>query len=172
MNTHVNNFGGGKAMKTMAKMALVALAGCVSIGIAGVTSANAAPKQYYISVVPGNVQNGVDTGIALLAGQTVSIRASGWVTLLGTQPMPYKPNAAEHTGYFGPNGSGTESDYTAPNCNEGSLIGYVQGGSYHCLGTSTTFTADHDGDLWLEENDAPGDYADNLGSFEVLIQAL
>lgn len=134
----------------------------------GVGVASAKPL-YYITVVPATSESGVDTGVSFNAGQTVSVRAQGYISVTSTQPEPFKPQTEGSLGYFSPAGAlGPDGSATDPNCQLGQLLGMIAGtGTWHCLGKTASFVADGTGDLILAINDWPGNYGDNLGDFEV-----
>jgi hypothetical protein len=158
----------------MSNKLIVSLA-CAALVFAGTGAANAKVKaQYYVTAVPADVDSpGVDTGVSFAAGQTVSVKAQGYITVTSTQPMPLKPQETGSEGYFSPDGAlGADGSGTDPNCQLGQLIGTIAGtGVWHCLGKSASFVADGTGDLLLEVNDWPGNYSDNLGDFDVLTLA-
>jgi hypothetical protein len=140
---------------------------CTSAGVAS------AKSQYYITSVPSTSATGVDTGVSFSAGQTVSVKAQGYITVTSTQPEPAKPQAEGSEGYFSPDGAlGPNGSATDPDCQLGQLIGTIAGtGVWHCLGKKASFVADGSGDLFLAVNDWPGSYSDNLGDFDVLTLA-
>ena len=150
---------------------------CVAAASAsmGINVANASkPKpMYYITAVPSAAPSGVDSGVAFAPGQTVEVRAQGYITVTSTQPEPLKPQVEGSEGYFGPDGAlGADGSGTAPNCQLGELIGTIAGtGVWHCLGKSASFVADGTGDLILAVNDWPSGYGDNIGTFDALILA-
>ncbi|HEX4080503.1 MAG TPA: LecA/PA-IL family lectin [Rhizomicrobium sp.] len=153
----------------------LACAALVSAGV-GVGAANAKTKakaQYYITAVPATSESGVDTGVSFNAGQTVTVKAAGYISVTSTQPEPLKPQAEGSEGYFPPDGAlGANGSATDPDCQLGQLIGMIAGtGVWHCLGKSASFVADGTGDLLLAVNDWPGNYSDNLGDFEVVTLA-
>jgi len=144
-------------------------AALVSVGV----SVASAKSQYYITVVPSAAPSGVDSGVSFTPGQTVAVRAQGYISVTNTQPMPLKPQQEGSEGYFTPDGAlGTTSQATAPDCQLGALIGTIAGtGTWHCLGKSASFVADGTGDLILAVNDWVGAYSNNLGEFDALILA-
>jgi hypothetical protein len=137
---------------------------------AGTASAKAL---YYITEVSSTAATGVDTGVSFTAGQTVTVKAAGYITVTSTQPEPARPQVNGSEGYFSPAGAlGDSSSATAPDCQLGELIGTIAGtGVWHCLSKSASFVADGNGDLVLAVNDWVNGYSDNLGAFDALILA-
>ena len=115
--------------------------------------------------VPGNLRNGVDTGIDLRAGDQVTITASGNIT------------AGRRAGVVSPEGGrvGAASiigTYPVPSAGVGALIGFIRLPSGQVtqpffVGSQLTFNAPADGRLFLLAND--DNYNDNSGSFDVRI---
>jgi PA-IL-like protein len=115
--------------------------------------------------VPGNMRNGVDTGIDLRSGDQVTITATGNIT------------AGRRAGVVSPEGGrvGAASiigTYPVPNAGVGALIGFIRLPSGQVtqaffLGSQLTFSAPADGRLYLLVND--DNYNDNSGSFDVRI---
>ena len=151
---------------------LIAGLACAALVSAGVGAANAKPL-YYITAVTATSDSGVDTGVSFNAGQTVTVKAAGYISVSSTQPEPFKPQEEGSEGYFSPDGAlGPNGSATDPDCQLGQLIGTINGtGAWHCLGRSASFVADGTGDLLLAVNDWPCCYSDNLGYFEVLTLA-
>ncbi len=143
---------------------------CASLSVGSTANAKA---QYYITVVPATSASGVDTGVSFTAGQTVAVRAQGYISVTSTQPEPFRPQEEGSLGYFSPDGAlGPDGSLTDPNCQLGQLIGMIAGtGTWHCLGRSANFVADGDGDLVVAVNDWTTGYSDNLGDFDVLTLA-
>jgi hypothetical protein len=153
----------------MSSKLIVAMA-CAALASIGTAHAKA---QYFIADVPSTSASGVDTGVSFNAGQTVTVKAQGYITVTSTQPEPLKPQQDGSEGYFSPDGAlGPDGSGTAPDCQLGQLIGTIAGtGVWHCLGKSASFVADGDGDLVLAVNDWPSGYSDNIGDFDALILA-
>lgn len=115
--------------------------------------------------VPGNLREGVDTGIDLRSGDQVTITATGNVT------------AGRRAGVVSPQGGrvGAASiigTYPVPNAGVGALIGFIrlpngQVTQAFFIGSQLTFNAPADGRLYLLVND--DNYNDNSGSFDVRI---
>jgi hypothetical protein len=115
--------------------------------------------------VPGNIRNGVDTGIDLRSGDQVTITATGNIT------------AGRRAGVVSPEGGrvGAASiigTYPVPNAGVGALIGFIrltsgQVSQAFYVGSQLTFNAPADGRLYLLAND--DNYNDNSGSFDVRI---
>ncbi|HEY3637176.1 MAG TPA: LecA/PA-IL family lectin [Rhizomicrobium sp.] len=145
---------------------------CAAMMSACMSVANA-KALYFIADVPSTADGGIDSGVSFNAGQTVSVKAQGLITVTSVQPEPAKPQADGSEGYFTPDGAlGPDGSGTAPDCQLGQLIGTISGtGVWHCLGKKASFVADGTGDLILAINDWPGNYSDNLGDFDVLIEA-
>jgi len=101
----------------------------------GVGVASAKPL-YYITVVPATSESGVDTGVSFNAGQTVSVRAQGYIQryqhATGTLQTPDR----RQPGYFSPAGAlGPDGSATDPNCQLGQLLGMIAGtGTWHWPG--------------------------------------
>lgn len=158
-------------MSNMSKKLIMGLA-CAALLAAGAGTAGAKPL-YYIANVDSTSASGVDTGVSFTAGQTVTVKAQGYITVTGTQPEPAKPQEEGSEGYFSPDGAlGPDGSGVDPDCQLGQLIGTISGtGVWHCLGKKASFVADGDGDLVLAINDWPSGYDDNIGNFEALILA-
>lgn len=115
--------------------------------------------------VPGNLRNGVDTGVELRSGDQVTITASGNIT------------AGRRAGVVSPEGGrvGAASiigSYPVPNAGVGALIGFIrtpngQVTQAFFVGSQLNFAAPADGRLFLLVND--DNYNDNSGNFDVRI---
>jgi len=107
-----------------------------------------------------------DTGIKIMKGQTVSISASGtWNTGLGESG----PDGDDNSAYFwelfltsdAPSKLGELIAFVGPQSTDpyqghwgdSSFFPQPAGAGYWAIGSSATFTADRDGDLWLGIND-------------------
>lgn len=99
---------------------------------------------------------GVDTGIDFIAGDRISITATGiWnfgVDAGGTN--------------VGPDGSGSDPTCVLPSAPVMALIARVGSGAWHEIGSSGSFIAEASGTLYLMANDAPDEFSNNTGSVD------
>jgi len=106
------------------------------------------------------------TGVQLVAGQSVTISASGQMNL--------HPGVAPDTGPGGRDGdidcpiSGVNPDL-CPIANQpyGMLVGRLGESETFAIGTGTTYTAQSNGVLFLIANDHEGAFDGNTGHYEV-----
>ncbi len=117
--------------------------------------------------VEGNAARGVDTGIDLRTGDSVTISATGNVT------------AGRRAGVVSPDGGRASAGavfgaslYPVPTAGVGALVGIIQQANGQrtpafLIGSQQTFTASVDGRLFLLVND--DNYSDNSGSFSARI---
>jgi hypothetical protein len=154
----------------MFRLSAIGLSVFCGVIVAALSPAIAGNAKYYMTVVDAT-STGTDTGVAFTAGQTVSVKAAGYVS--GGDDPPQTLCTATNPSldcWATPSGFGSVPDDFDPDCLAGNLLGTIAGsGVYHCLGPSAKFTADATGDLVLLINDDV--YADNSGAFVVLIQA-
>jgi hypothetical protein len=135
-------------------------------------------------MVPANREGGINTGIQLQAGDTVSVLASGVVSY---DSWHHYTNAEGlHTTYKGqplahpqelkpfvlPHPDAYRTDGDRPGL-VGSLFGWV--GAYSeqsafFIGEKAEITVSVGGYLYLSVNDAKGTYEDNAGEFEVTVR--
>jgi hypothetical protein len=136
------------ARSSTALLASFLLSGSAAFGLAGpISSVN----------VPGT-SAGTKTGLYLIAGDFVSLAASGTVNTL-------PPSAGNNAT---PNGNGfpCTSGCMLPSAQFGALIGRVgPNGPWFLVGSNRTFTSSGTGMLYLAVNDTL--HADNLGQFTV-----
>lgn len=113
--------------------------------------------------VPGTTDEpGINTGLYVTSGQTVSVSASG---LWG-----YNADGA----IYGPDGNAIEDSSGAllPSADVMSLLGRIgTSGSWNDLGASGSFVAAADGYLYLIGNDASGGFFDNSGNVVAVVTA-
>ncbi len=116
--------------------------------------------------VPGNLRNGIDTGIDLRSGDQVTITATGNITA-GRRAGVVSPEGGRVGGAASIIGS-----YPVPNAGVGALIGFIrlpngQVSQAFFVGSQLTFNSPVDGRLYLLAND--DNYNDNSGNFDVRI---
>jgi hypothetical protein len=118
---------------------------------------------------------GVDSGVVVTAGETVSLSVKGMAI---TGPLSVYPGAKSGAGgqetRCGIGAGYVDGEvcavYSAP---FGALIGKIgAGGSWFLIGDSGSFVAGSSGTLYLAVNDFVGEYGDNLGGFTVLFKGL
>jgi PA-IL-like protein len=120
-----------------------------------------------IIAVQGNQTRGADTGIDLLAGDQVTVTATGSVTAGRRAGVVSAEGGRQSAGaVFGATG------YPVPTAGVGALIGYIvstngQTSQPFYIGNQSTFTTPVDGRLFLMVND--DNYSDNSGSFSARI---
>ncbi|MFH1726638.1 MAG: esterase-like activity of phytase family protein, partial [Elusimicrobiota bacterium] len=110
----------------------------------------AVPADMYVQAP---ADGGIDTGLFVETGLTVTVTATGTWSLDGYQDV-------------GPGGlPGTEYQNTVlPDAKRGELIGRIGGGwSWFRVGTGTSVVAETPGTLFLGMNDFGGDYFNNTG---------
>jgi hypothetical protein len=118
--------------------------------------------------VPANLPRGVDTGVALRAGDQVTITATGTI-IAGRRAGESTPDGIR-TGAGSILGTNLRP---VPTAGVGALIGLLfmsngQSSQPFLVGSQVTFTAPSDGRLFLMVND--DNYSDNSGSFSVRIR--
>ena len=118
---------------------------------------------------------GIDSGVVVAAGETVSLSAKGMAI---TGPLNLYPGAKSGAGgqetLCGAGPGYVEGEvcalFGAP---FGALFGKIgAGGSWFLIGDSGSFVAGSSGTLYLAVNDFVGTYGDNLGGFTVLFKGL
>lgn len=110
---------------------------------------------------------GVDTGISVDSGDTMSFNASGnWC--LGSPPVDQGYDCGGPEGWHIANAQ--ETGALLPSVKLGTLIGTIGGsGQYFAIGSSSILTAQNSGELYLLINDRYNYYFDNGGSVTVNI---
>jgi hypothetical protein len=118
--------------------------------------------------VPGQ-SDWLDSGIAVTAGQTFTLTASGTVNPCANQTTavckPYGPDGMTQLGTVTQAEPGQASNYPMPDAIIAALVGRIGQGEPFYVGAGGTFTADSDGTLQFRINDNP--LENNEGTFFV-----
>jgi hypothetical protein len=121
-------------------------------------------------VVPASLlpPPGVDTGVNLVAGQQLTITATGLATHDGGNQQT-DPDGMHYSNGV-PVGQYYAADAFIPSAHVGALIGRVgEGGNWFEIGSNLSFSAPSTGRLFLAYNDGPWGYYDNFGSYTATV---
>lgn len=119
------------------------------------------------------INDWVNSGVEVEAGQSFAIDASGTINIWSTCTEPNEFGVTCEAMNVSPNGTtafdpGTQ-DYPLPNAPVSALIGKINDGNAFLIGEHGAFVAEETGDLYLRTNDVPEYTADDEGCFSVVV---